>query len=212
MEINWLGNSCFRIKGKQATVITDPLQTENGCSLNRLTADVVCVSPRGVATVTAELMGGNPYIISGPGEYEVCNTLIIGIPTYQDDSKGSVRGKNTIYALELDEISICHLGRLGHLLTDQQIEELGSVDVLLLPVGGNVTINASQAARLVRNIEPKIVIPMHYKTAGSLPELDPVEKFLSETGKQGLMPQPKLNVSKNSLPLTTEIVLLDCPV
>lgn len=211
MEINWLGQSSFRIKGKQVTVITDPYLSEAGNNLNRSSADILCLSYKSPDDDAIEKIGGEPYIIQGPGEYEVSNVLVIGLPSYQDESSGSIRGKNTIYALEVDELSICHLGRLGHLLTDEQIEAIGNVDVLLLPVGGNITINAATAAKLVRNIDPKVVIPMHYKTSGTSLELDPVDKFLSEVGSQGLPAQSKYNVTKNNLPQTTQVIVLESP-
>jgi L-ascorbate metabolism protein UlaG (beta-lactamase superfamily) len=210
MEINWLGQSSFRIKGKQVTIITDPYRSENGGNSGRSSAGIICLSyesPQSDAAIAK--IGGEPYIIRGPGEYEVKDVLIIGIPSYQDENKGSVRGKNTIYALEIEEVSICHLGRLGHLLDDAQIEIIGNVDVLLLPVGGNLTINASLAAKLVRSIEPKVVIPMHYKTPRTSLEIDPVDKFLSEIGAQGIPAQPKVSISRNNLPQTTQVMLLE---
>lgn len=212
MEINWLGQSSFRIKGKQVTVITDPYIPEAGNNGNRSSADVLCLSYKNPDTDAAiEKIGGEPYIIQGPGEYEVSNVLVIGLPSYQDEASGSIRGKNTIYALEIEELSICHLGRLGHLLTDEQIEAIGNVDVLLLPVGGNTTINAATAAKLMRNIEPKVIIPMHYKTPGTSVELDTVDKFLSEVGSQGLPAQSKYNVTKNNLPQTAQVIVLESP-
>ncbi len=209
MEINWLGNSCFRLKGKQCTIITDPFTGEPDSGLSKLKADVVCLSHLSPEESGADRIGGQPYIVRGPGEYEVCNTLIIGIPTYQDEAKGSVRGKNTVYALEIDELSVCHLGNLGHLLDDDQVETIGNVDILFVPVGGSVVINAAQAAKLVRTLEPKIVIPMTYRTQTGGGELDPLEKFLTETGSQAGEAVPKLNVTKNSLPLTTQVVILE---
>ena len=212
MEINWMGQSYFRIKGKQVTVLTDPFLAENGNTSNRVTANVICLSYANPAADAAiEKISPEPYIIRGPGEYEVSNVLVIGVPSYQDENKGSIRGKNTIYALEFEELSICHLGRLGHLLNDEQIEMIGNVDILFLPVGGNITINAALAAKLVRSMEPKIVIPMHYKTPGTNLELDPVDKFLSEIGAQGITAQPKFNITKNNLPQATQVILLDNP-
>ena len=211
MEINWLGKTCFRIKGKQTTIVTDPFLADIAVNLSRTSADIVCLSYQKPEEAGEVKIGGEPYVIQGPGEYEVGGVLVIGVPSFQDESKGSMRGKNTIYALEIEELSICYLGKLGHMLTDEQIEVIGNVDILLLPVGGNVTINATQAARLVRNIEPNIVIPMYYKTPATTEELDPVDKFLNEIGSQGLTAQAKLNMSKNSLPQGTQIVLLESP-
>jgi L-ascorbate metabolism protein UlaG (beta-lactamase superfamily) len=210
MEINWLGQSAFRIKGKQTTVVIDPFLTEKGDNLNRVAADILCFSYQDPSTdaIIAKIRG-EPYIIRGPGEYEVGSTFVIGIPTYQDDNKGSIRGNNTVYTLEIEEISVCHLGRLGHILDEEQIETIGNVDVLLVPVGGNMTINASTAAKLMRTMEPKVVIPMHYKTSQTSLEIDPVDKFLSETGSQGVPAQPKISITRNNLPQSTQVMLLE---
>ncbi len=120
-----------------------------------------------------------------------------------------LRGKNTIYLIEMDDITICHLGDLGHPLTDAQTEEMGNVDILMLPVGGVSTINAATAASIVRQIEPKIVLPMHYGTPSLKRELDPVEKFLKEIGTHDITPQPKLTITKNNLPLIMQVNLLE---
>ena len=147
-------------------------------------------------------------MVRGPGEYEIGGVLIIGTATFHDDEKGGVRGKNTIYLMEIDGVSICHLGDLGHVLTTEQVEELGDVDVLLLPVGGVSTIDASMAAEVIRQLEPQAVIPMHYKTPAISRPLDPVEKFLKEMGKEVEEPRPKLSLTKSTLPLGTQVFVL----
>lgn len=209
MEINWLGHSCFKIKGKQATVITDPYSPDTGYTLGKQSATIVTLSHQhpGHSCVTG--IHGEPHIVSAPGEYEISNVLIIGLASYHDNEKGNLRGKNTIYLIEMDDISICHLGDLGHPLTEDQTEELGNVDILMLPVGGFSTINAATAASVVRQIEPKIVLPMHYGTPSLNRELDPVEKFLKEIGTHDITPQPKLTVTKNNLPLVMQVTLLE---
>ncbi len=211
MEINWLGRSCFRIKGKQATIITDPFSIETGLNFSRMTADIISLSHIKPEEAGLEKIGGEPYIVHGPGEYEVRNVLIIGLACYQDEARGSLRGKNTAYVFDTEELSICHLGSLGHMLTDAQIETIGNVDILFVPAGGNVTMTAAQASRLIRTIEPKIVIPMLYKTQATGLEFEPIDKFLNETGAQNINSQPKLNITKNSLPISTQVVLLDSP-
>ena len=148
-------------------------------------------------------------MVTGPGEYEIGGTLIIGIATFHDAEKGKERGKNTVYLMEVDEISVCHLGDLGHVLTAEQVEEIDDVDVLLLPVGGISTIDAALAAKVVRQLEPKAVIPMHYKTEALNRELEPVGKFLKEIGVEQINPQPKLSITKSSLPDSTQVFLLD---
>jgi len=210
MEITWLGHSCFRLKGKQATLITDPYSPQTGYSLGKQTANVVTVSHRHPGHSYIEGIGGNPRAVTGPGEYEISNLLIIGVATCHDNEKGSIRGKNTVYLIEIDEVSVCHLGDLGHVLTDEQVEELGNIDVLLLPVGGVSTIAAATAAEVMRQLEPKIVIPMHYQTPALSRQLEPVDKFLKEIGAHDISPQAKLSVTKSNLPLSMQVILLEC--
>jgi len=135
--------------------------------------------------------------------------LIIGIATFHDGERGRKRGKNTIYLMEIDEVSVCHLGDLGHVLAAEQVEELGNVDVLLLPAGGVSTVSIPIAAEVVRQLEPKIVIPMHYKTPVLDWKLEPVERFLKELGVETVKSQPKLSISRSSLPESTQVCLLD---
>ncbi len=209
MEISWLGHSCFRLKGKQATVITDPFSSDLGYSPGKPTAQIITVSHKHPGHSNIQGVGGSPRQVTGPGEYEISNVLIIGIATFHDKDKGNLRGKNTVYLIEIDDISICHLGDLGHALTDEQVEELGKVDVLLVPVGGVSTINATTAAEVVRQLEPNIVVPMHYKTQALNRELEPVEIFLKEIGAHDITPQAKLSLTKSSLPLSTQVALLE---
>ncbi|MFC2034143.1 MBL fold metallo-hydrolase [Chloroflexota bacterium] len=208
MEINWLGHSCFKIKSNSATIVTDPYSPDLGYSLGELTADIVTVSHDHTGHSYVQSVSGEPQIISGPGEYEVSGVLIIGLRTLHDTSDVN-KGKNTVYLMEMDEISVCHLGDLGHVLTSDQIEEMDHVDVLLLPVGGVSTIDASIATEVVRQLEPKIVVPMHYKTEVLNKELEPVDNFFKEMGFKQVTSQPKLTFTKNSLPLTTQVVLLE---
>jgi len=208
MEITWLGYSCFRLKGKQNTVITDPVSPDFGYSLGKITADIVTISHEHPGHSYIQGIGGEPKVLTGPGEYEISGVLTLGLQTYHDGEHGAQRGKNTIFVFEMDDLVICHLGDLGHTLDAEQIEKIDSVDVLLVPVGGVSTIDAIQAAEIVRRVEPKIVIPMHYKTLVLKRELAPVDRFLKEMGVKEAVPQPKLIVNKNSLPLTLQVVVL----
>ena len=209
MEISWLGHSCFGIRGSNAIVITDPYSPSLGYSLGTPTARIVTVSHQHSGHSYVQGIGGEPRLVVRPGEYEISGVLIIGIATFHDADRGKERGKNTIYLIEVDEISICHLGDLGHVLTAEQVEEIGNVDVLLLPVGGVSTINATMAAEVVRQLEPKAVIPMHYQTPALSWELEPVENFLKEMGVKEINSQPKLSFAKSSLPISTQVFLLD---
>ena len=204
-----MGHSCFRIRGSQSVIITDPYPPELGYSLGKPTARIVTVSHQHTNHSYTQGVGGDFRVVKGPGEYEISGVLIIGIPTFHDAEKGKVRGKNTVYLMEVDGVSVCHLGDLGHVLTADQVEEIDDVDVLLLPVGGVSTINAAMAAEVIRQIEPKAVIPMHYKTPVLKRELAPVDKFLKEMGMENVGSQPKLSLTKSSLPLSTQVFLLD---
>lgn len=203
-----MGHSCFKIKGSQALIITDPFPPDLGYSLGKQTSDIVTVSHDHPSHNYVEGIGGEPHIIRGPGEYEISGILVIGIATFHDSVRGQARGKNTVYLMEVDGISICHLGDLGHVLTSEQVEEIGDVDVLLLPVGGGSTINAAMAAEVIRQIEPKAVIPMHYKTPSIKRDLDPAEDFLKEMGVGEIEPRNKLSLGRTNLPQSTQVFLL----
>ncbi len=209
MDISWLGHSCFRIRGSHTIVITDPYPPSVGYSLGKPTAHIVTVSHQHSGHSYVQGIGGEPKLVIKPGEYEISGVLIIGIATFHDADRGEKKGKNIVYLMEVDEILICHLGDLGHVLTTEQVEEIGNVDVLLLPVGGVSTIDAPMAAQVVRQLEPKAVIPMHYKTPALSRELEPVERFIKEMGVQQIEPQPKLSLTKSSLPISTQVFLLD---
>jgi len=209
MEITWLGHSCFRIKGSQATIITDPYPPDSGYSLGKLTARIVTVSHQHPSHSYVRGISGEPKLVAGPGEYEISGVLIIGIPTFHDADGGRIRGKNTVYLMEVDGIAICHLGDLGHALTEEQVEEIDDVDVLLLPVGGVSTIDAPVATEVIRRLEPGVVIPMHYKTPELKRELEPVDKFLKEMGIGQIDSQPKLSLTQSSLPTSTQVFLLN---
>ena len=209
MDISWLGHSCFRIRGVHATVITDPYSPDLGYSLGKPTARIVTVSHQHPGHSYVQGVGGEPKLVAGPGEYEISGVLIIGMATFHDGEEGRKRGKNTAYLMEVDEVSVCHLGDLGHVLTTEQVAEIGNVDVLLLPVGGVSTINAPMAAEVVRELEPKAVVPMHYKTEALNRELEPVGRFLKEMGVKEVSSTPKLSFTKANLPISTQVFLLD---
>jgi L-ascorbate metabolism protein UlaG (beta-lactamase superfamily) len=211
MDITWLGHSCFRIKGSRTAIVTDPYSPDLGYSLGKPTASIVTVSHQHPGHCYVQGVGGQPRLVKGPGEYEISGVLILGIATFHDGERGKKRGKNTVYHIEIDEISVCHLGDLGHVLTGGQVEDIDNVDVLLLPVGGVSTIDAPVAAEVVRQLEPKAVIPMHYKTPALKRELEPVERFLKEIGAKEVASQPKLSLTKSNLPDATQVFLLDYP-
>lgn len=211
MDIRWLGHACFVIKGAGATIVTDPYSPDIGYSLGRPEADIVTVSHQHQGHSYIQGVGGAPYLVRGPGEYEVAGVLVIGIATFHDGENGQKLGRNTVYVMDVDEISICHLGDLGHALTSSQLEEIDNVDVLLLPVGGVSTINATMAAQVVRQLEPSVVVPMHYWTPATGRELEPVERFLKEIGVEQTAPQSKLTFTKSTLPTSSQVFLCQYP-
>jgi L-ascorbate metabolism protein UlaG (beta-lactamase superfamily) len=209
VDITWLGHSCFRIRGSQAVIITDPFPPGLGYTLGKQAADIVTISHPHPSHSYAQGINSAHRLVKGPGEYEISDVLILGITTYHDAVKGQSKGKNTVYLVEVDGVTLCHLGDIGHILTDAQIEELGNVDILMVPVGGVSTINASMAAQIVRKVEPKVVIPMHYQTPKTTRDLEPVQGFLKEMGQAQVEPRPKFTVSRSNLPLTLQVVVLD---
>ena len=209
MEITWLGHSCFRIKGKEAILITDPYDGSIGYSLGKPKANIVTSSHPHPGHGFVAGVGGEPRFVHGPGEYESAGVFIHGIGTFHDNERGEQRGKNTVYLIEIDEITVCHLGDLGHALSSEQVEEMSSAEVLLVPVGGLSTIDAATAAEMVRLLQPRIVIPMHFKTEVVPFKLEPVDNFLNEMGLKGASPQPKLSITKTSLPEEMQVVVLD---
>jgi len=208
MEITWLGHSCFKLKGKQATVITDPFSPAIGYTLGKVMADIVTVSHPHPGHSYVQGVADEPRVLKSPGEYESGGVLTVGVHTFHDNEKGAQRGKNTVFVIDVDDVMICHLGDLGHVLTAEQVAEIDGVDVLLIPVGGVSTIDAVQAAQIVRQLEPKIVIPMHYKTEAEKKDLETADRFLKEMGVKEAIAQPKLLVNKSSMPLTMQVVML----
>ncbi|MBI4067309.1 MBL fold metallo-hydrolase [Candidatus Gottesmanbacteria bacterium] len=214
MEITYLGHACFKLRGKSATVVTDPFDPDMvGVKFPKISANIVTVSHQHKDHNYSAGVSDREIVISGPGEYELKGIKILGVSTYHDSEGGKDRGKNTIYRIEIDRVSIVHLGDLGHKLNDKEVDRLDGVDVLLVPVGGEYTINSEEAAMVASQIEPKIIIPMHYNRPDlnqqNFAKLTGVETFLKEMGKTGVTPLPKLVVNRDKLPLETTVVVLE---
>lgn len=215
MDIYWYGQACFKLKGKNAAIVIDPFDPDfvGLKSPKDLQADVVLSTHNHgdhnyVGAVTAPA-GGKPMVFDRPGEYEVGGVVITGINSFHDNSQGSERGVNTIFHLLFDNLAIVHLGDLGQSkLTEGQIAEIGQTDILLIPVGSVYTINAEAASDIVSQLEPKIIIPMHYKTEGLKFELEGVDGFLKEMGAENIVAQQKLSISKDKLPEEPQVVVL----
>jgi L-ascorbate metabolism protein UlaG (beta-lactamase superfamily) len=207
MEISWLGHSCFQLRGKNVTLITDPFSPQLGHSLGKISAPIVTISHNHPGHNYAGGVDGDPRIVRGPGEYEISDVLITGVASYHDNKHGQELGRNTIYIIHMDDLVICHLGDLGHVLQEEQLEEVADADMLLVPIGGQHTINAAQAAEVISQVEPHIVIPMHYSPpTGDAP--NPLDKFCREMGIEAINPQPKLSITRSTLPAETQVVIL----
>lgn len=212
VEVNYLGHSSFRIRSKGVSLLTDPfLGKVVGLPFPKVEAEIVTVSHEHEDHNAASQVGGNPFVISGPGEYEVKGILVFGTPTFHDAANGAQRGKNTVYTFETEGMRVCHLGDLGHKLTEEQLMELNGVDILFVPVGGIYTLDPQGAIEVISQIEPKIVIPMHYRFEGissSLVNLATVDEFLKAAGEK-VTPLPKLVTSQDKLPEERQIVVLE---
>ncbi len=208
MDVTWLGHGCFRLRGRSAAVVMDPFPPSIGLKLSRLDADLVTVSHEHENHNYTQIVR-DAYEIRGPGEYEVAGVSVIGVPTFHDAEKGARHGRNTVYLVEIDDVRVCHLGDLGHKLDDAEAEAISSPDVLLVPVGGHTAINAAQAAEVVRQLEPRFVVPMHYAIPGLKLQLDTLDRFLKEMAVAASEPQPKLSVQKSSGEYDTKVVVLE---
>jgi len=217
LKISWLGHSCFKIESDGGKIIvTDPFDEAVGYPLPKAKADVVTVSHDHHDHNHVAAIGGNPAVVRGPGKKAAAGIEFEGTASYHDDRGGKRRGKNTIFSFEMDGIRVCHLGDLGHLLSEEDAAALGDVDVLMIPVGGVYTLDAGGAKKVVGQIRPKVVIPMHFMTPALTFEVDPPDRFLS--GQKVERPGTTLEVSKDALPKGGEgegegegplIVLLD---
>lgn len=218
MEITYLGHASFKLRGQAGTLITDPFDPEfMGFDFPKASADIITVSHHhpdhdNVKAVSGTTRRLDPFIIDAPGEYELQDISIFGYPSFHDNKNGVEIGRNTIFVITMDSIHIAHLGDLGHVLSDKQVEDLGTIDVLLINIGGDSSIGPKPAAEIIQAVEPSIVIPMHYKTekhtTQPFAKKLPVEAFLKEMGKEGIEPIEKLTLTPGSLPEEMEVVVL----
>lgn len=223
MDIYWYGQACFKLKGKNATVVIDPYDPDfTGFKLPKdLQADVVLTThdhkDHNFVSGVGTFQGAKPIVFSEPGEYEVSGVVITGINSFHDNSEGSERGVNIIFHLLFDNLDIVHLGDLGQTkLTEEQIAAVGQTDILLIPVGSIYTIDSKAASDIVSQLEPKIIIPMHYgmdksflsEKEGLKFELKGVDSFLKEMGVENAVPTLKLSITKDRLPEESQVILL----
>lgn len=179
LELTWLGHSSFLIKdSRNRLILTDPFNEQVGYEIYKGPADFVTISHTHFDHAYIDEIKGNPKIIKEPGSYSFDNLNIIGFSSYHDKQQGAVRGRNTIFIIEVDGYRVCHLGDIGYVLSDTEVSALGDIDLLLIPVGGNFTIDGKEAKKLCHKINSHIIIPMHYKTPILSFPLDGVENFI----------------------------------
>jgi L-ascorbate metabolism protein UlaG (beta-lactamase superfamily) len=213
MEIIWHGQSCFTIKGKDATIVIDPYG-EIGLKLPKLTADILAITHDHESHNNVAAVDGDPHVFDWPGEYEKRGILMTVVSAFhypQSDEEGATRGRNNLFHFEIDGFRVCHLGDLGHKLTDEMIEMLGDVDILMVPVGGGTTIDHKKAHEVVEQIDPRVVIPMHYKINGlKRDDMAGIAEFLKEVGSHEESLENYKIKSRSDLPEeTTAFVTLE---
>lgn len=215
MKITWYGQSFFQILTKKrkeelVKIAIDPFDEKIGLKVPSFEADILLITHQHHDHNNVGAIKGSPFLITGPGEYEVKKVFIQGIPSFHDDVEGKERGKNTIFTIESEGIRVCHLGDLGQKeLTPEQLEKIGDVDILMIPVGGVYTISAKEGAKIISQLEPKVVIPMHYKIPRIKINLEGLQKFLKIMGiKKPEMPSKFLIKSKDLPKEGMKIVIL----
>lgn len=215
MEIVWYGLSCFRLTERgMASVVVDPFDDSIGYGALRLKADIVCVSHDAAGHNCVEAVKGEKRIIRGPGEFEIGGVFITGLATHHGKDGGGKKKSerkdaNTLYLFDFNGLTVAHMGDLDYVPTQQEIENLGAVDVALVPVGGGGGLNASQAAEVISLLEPSIVVPMHYRTSELSLKIDTLNKFLKEMGLSTSKAQESLKITRSDLPEETHVIVLD---
>jgi len=205
MQINWLGHSSFLItsqteKNGPVKIVIDPFDEKIGLKMPKVEADILLISHDHYDHNNKAAVRGDYFLIDSPGEYEIKGVYIEGIKAFHDEEGGKERGAITIYKIDSEGLNICHLSDFGQkLLASEQEEKIGDIDILMIPVGGEFTLNPSNAWKLVQEISPKIVIPMHYKVPGLKIDLKEVQEFLKEAGQEDIKPEKKLIIKKRDL-------------
>lgn len=214
MKIKWLGHSCFLMTSESGIrLLTDPFIGQVGYTQPDVEADIVTISHGHYDHNYIKAVKGEFTHIKEPGKYIQDGINISGISTYHDEVGGKERGSNVVFIFEIDELRICHCGDLGHLPNSLQIEEIGRVDVLLVPIGSVYTIDAAGAANVIKLLKPSICIPMHYKTPALSFTLDGVDEFLKETGAEGHLEvfahEQEVEITSSNLKTYPKILVLD---
>jgi len=209
VEVTWRGHASFLLRSGPTALLMDPFGPGLGLDPGRPRATLVTVSHPHPHHGYLEGVEGSPKVLQGPGEYEVGGVFLQGLATPLRPEAGE-GGRNTVFVAELEGLTFCHLGDLGAPLTPRQAEALGRVDVLMVPAGGRCTLTPAEAREVVRLLEPRLVLPMHYALPGLRVDLEPVEAFLKGMGVEGVETRPRLVLSRSGLPASgVQVVLLE---
>lgn len=210
MKIQFHGHAGFSISDDDFTVVTDPYDSETGLKFPSIKANVVTVSHKHPHHSNVQALEGEPKVFNWPGEYETAGVHFRGINSFHNAKEDTEQKSNTIFRFIFKGINFCHLGDLGTKLTSEQLEKVGDVDVLFIPIGAKDTIDAKKAKEVVEQIEPRIIIPMVYHTEGSAVGLEGLEPFLAEMGAKGVEPLESFTVKKSELPDdNSKVVILE---
>lgn len=209
MKLKWLGHSCFQItSGNGTSIVMDPFDESVGYQVPDVKADIVTMSHEHHDHNNSKCVRGNFVIFSQPGNYNEKGIAITGVATAHDEAGGKQRGKNVIFNITVDGLNVCHCGDLGHLLTPQQVQEIGHVDVLLIPVGGFYTIDHNQAASVARQLNPSVIMPMHYKTPVTSYPIQDAGPFAKAMGGAKKIDSTEIDLNKDTLKDYVGVVLL----
>lgn len=210
MKIKWLGHSCFLITNKRGiNILTDPFDDTLGYKMTKEKINIITISHEHYDHNNTMGIKGKPVVLKGTVNRDTHKMIFKGISSYHDSVYGKNRGNNTIFIIKTDEMVLCHLGDLGHVLENKQLEEINQVDILFIPVGGYYTLNHIQADQVIEQLKPKIVLPMHYKTDAIKWPIDPLSFFLDKKDNIKIMGENSFEIEAGALPEKTAVYVLD---
>lgn len=211
MDVTWLGHACIRLRGKEGVVLMDPCGKSTGYSIGKQTADIVTASRADPEHAFVETLSSPFRLLDAPGEYEIGGVLLNGVQTAPPGKarQDPATTRNVAFVVEMDDLRVCHLGNLDHTPTQDLIEEMSDIDVLFAPVGGHGALDAAGAAEVISLLQPRLVVPIRYRTDAAAIDLDPLDPFVKQLGLTASEPQSKLSVTRSSLPDDTQIAVLD---
>ena len=211
MDVTWLGHACIRLRGKDGVILMDPCARSTGYAIGKQSADIVTASRPDAEHAFTDAVTPPFRLLDAPGEYEIGGVLLNGVNTTKKAKgrEGEAAARNVAFVVEIDELRVCHLGDLDHTPGQDLIEELSDIDILLTPVGGHGALDAEAAAEVISLLQPRIVVPIRYRTEAASVPLEPLDPFIKQLGREAPQAQAKLSVTRTNLPEETQLVVLD---